>query len=192
MRSQPGPNVRNQASRLAAVLIAMAVAAAPLAAETFLITLKNGSTIESRYQPQEASWDSGMVLFMTETGNWVGLPKSDLASVAAEGNDRGFGFVINPTTIALGWSPNDAKEPDANDQGQLGARLLEALTGGNQAPPPNYTISQGVDTSQTQGIPLSFIPGAPALGGGEVPGSAGPGSGSAGLDVVRPSEVPQP
>jgi len=153
-----------------AVLVVLGIAviallAAPIAAETYLITLQNGTTIQSRYQPQESSWDAGMVLFMTETGNWIGMKKADIASVEQENNLRGFGFVINPTTVALGWAPNDAADPAAA-QGDLGARLLEALGGGAPAPAAKpYTVQQGVSTEQTQGIPLSYVPGGQAYGG---------------------------
>src|SRR6185295_19208755 len=98
---------------------AIALLAAPIAAETYLLTLQNGTTIQSRYQPQESSWDAGMGLFMTETGNWIGMKKADIASVEQENNLRGFGFVINPTTVALGWAPNDAADPDAAAQADV-------------------------------------------------------------------------
>ncbi|HEV7667119.1 MAG TPA: hypothetical protein VGS22_01230 [Thermoanaerobaculia bacterium] len=154
------PTVPTRIALRTAVLALFASAvllAAPIAAETYLITLQNGGTIQSRYQPQESSWDAGMVLFMTETGNWIGLKKSDIVSVEQENNLRGFGFVINPTTVALGWAPNDAADPAAPVEGDFGARLLQALS-----PPPapakeNYTVQQGVSTEQTQGIPLSYI-----------------------------------
>ena len=147
---------------------AVALLAAPLAAETYLITLQNGSTIQSRYQPQESSWDAGMVLFMTETGNWVGLKKSDIVSVEQENNLRGFGFVINPTTVALGWAPNDAVDPAATE-GDLAARLLQALGGGQQQTPQtrDYSVQQGVSTEQTQGIPFNYIAGGQVYGGSQ-------------------------
>ena len=151
---------------LALVCASAVLLAAPIAAETYLITLQNGSTIQSRYQPQESSWDAGMVLFMTETGNWIGMKKADIVSVEQENNLRGFGFVINPTTVALGWAPNDAADPAAAGQGDLGARLLEALGGGAQAPAAKpYSVQQGVSTEQTQGIPLNYVPGGQAYGG---------------------------
>src|SRR6185295_18988957 len=156
-------------------LAAIALLAAPVAAETYLITLQNGTTIQSRYQPQESSWDAGMVLFMTETGNWIGMKKSEIANVEQENNLRGFGFVINPTTVALGWAPNDAADPDAAAQADVSTRMLQALGGGAPAHAPKpYTVQQGVSTEQTQGIPLSFVPGGAAYGGSQQPTSSAP------------------
>ncbi len=163
--------------------------AAPVAAETYLVTLQNGTTIESRYQPQEASWDAGTVLFMTETGNWIGMKKSEIASVEQQNNLRGFGFVINPTTVEIGWAPNDAEDPAAAGQNDLGARLIQAL-GGSQQPAQSkepYTIQQGVGTGETQGIPLNYVPGGQAYGGGVPQGGS-----SAPSVVVIPQEAPSP
>ena len=154
------------ARRVVAAVLGVLALTAPLAAETYLITLQNGSTIQSRYQPQESSWDAGMVLFMTETGNWIGLKKADIVSVEQENNLRGFGFVINPTTVALGWAPNDAEDPSAVE-GDLATRLLRALGGGQQQTPQtrDYSVQQGVSTEQTQGIPFNYIAGGQAYGG---------------------------
>ena len=44
----------------------------PAGAEVFFVTLNNGTSIETAYQPQEASWDTGMVLLLTETGDLEG------------------------------------------------------------------------------------------------------------------------
>ncbi len=169
---------------------AVALLAAPLAAETYLITLQNGSTIQSRYQPQESSWDAGMVLFMTEAGNWIGLKKSDIVSVEQENNLRGFGFVINPTTVALGWAPNDAVDPSAVE-GDLASRLLQALGGGQPATPaqPNYSVQQGVSTEQTSGIPFNYIAGGQAYGGSQQQ-AAPPPSVVVIPQSVAPSETP--
>ncbi len=175
-------------ARWAALGVAVALLATPLAAETYLITLASGGTIQSRYQPQESSWDAGMVLFMTEAGNWVGMKKSEVVSVEQENNLRGFGFVINPTTIALGWAPNDLEDPSKAVPNDIGSRLLQALGGGAPAPAKEpYTIQQGVSTGETQGIPVGFIPGGEAYGGGaQVPTQP-----NVELVVVPPSESPR-
>ncbi len=162
----------------------------PVAAETYLITLQNGTSIQSRYQPQESSWDAGMVLFMTETGNWIGMKKADIVSVEQENNLRGFGFVVNPTTVVIGWAPNDAADPNA-PQNDVGARLLEALGGGAPAPAAKpYSVQQGVSTEQTQGIPLSYVPGGSAYGG--TPQQSAPAPNVVVLPQSAPSETPSP
>lgn len=145
------------ASGIVPVLLAalLGVAARPAGAAVYHVTLTNGSVIDSLYEPQEASWDHGMVLVLTDAGNWIGVEKAELATVAAENATRGFGVVINATTISLGDAPNDL--PVANkDVGSANQQVLQNLLQ-QQQPKPNYTIQQGVQTEDTQGIPSSFI-----------------------------------
>ena len=144
-----------------------------------------------RSEVQESSWDAGMVLFMTETGNWIGLKKSDIASVEQENNLRGFGFVINPTTVALGWAPNDAVDPAAAE-GDLASRLLQALGGGQQQTPQNrdYSVQQGVSSEQTQGIPLNYIAGGQAYGGNQQQAAPAPSVVVLPESAAAPSETP--
>jgi hypothetical protein len=132
-----------------------AVSAQPAAALVFHVGLSNGTVIDSLYEPQEASWDHGMVLVLTDAGNWIGVKKSDLTTVVSENATRGFGIAINATTISLGDAPNDLPVPN-KDVGGSNAQALQNLLQGQQ-PRPNYTIQQGVQTEDTQGIPSSFI-----------------------------------
>jgi len=127
-------------------------------AELFTVTLTNGTVIETQYQPQEAGWDSGMVLLMTEVGNWVGIPKAEVASVTSEIARRGFGIAINTTTVLLGTAPNDAAAPD-DGKGKPTDPVLQAIQAmqGQQQPQQNYSIQQFVEPEQTQGIPSGFI-----------------------------------
>ena len=146
-------------------LLTIPLAALPASAEIFKIQLTNGTVIETAYQPQEASWDPGMVLLLTEVGNWIGVRKADIAEVVAEAPLRGYGVRINTTTVLLGTAPNDAAIPPdqlAEGQAQGGDPVLQAIQailGAQQsAPPPEpYTIQQGVQTENTMGIPASFI-----------------------------------
>jgi len=144
-------------ARLAAVLGAVLLAAAelPAGAAVFHVTLTNGSVIDSLYEPQEASWDHGMVLLLTDAGNWIGVHKDEVANVPAENATRGFGIAINATTISLGEAPNDLPAPN-KDVGTANQQALQNLLQ-QQQPRPNYTIQQGVQTEDTQGIPSSFI-----------------------------------
>lgn len=160
----------------ATALLAAFGAASPATAEFYEVHIQQGAVIESRYQPQEASWDTNMVLVMTEVGNWVGIPKSEVVEVKTIGNDRGFGVVINPTTIALGWAPNEptaeelaAQQTAAGGSGGTDTALVQAIqalyagqAGSNANQPPPYTIPQFSEPSQAQGIPFSNIP--PATG----------------------------
>jgi hypothetical protein len=78
----------------------------------YSVTLTNGTVFETRQQPTQASWDPSMLELLSETGNWIALPKSVVQSVASIAEARGYGRVINTTTIDLGFAPNDVAEAD--------------------------------------------------------------------------------
>jgi hypothetical protein len=96
---------------------------------------------------------------LTEVGNWIGVSKDEIDSVAAENATRGFGVTIRNNTISLGVAPNDQPNPNDKDKGTAALdRLTQAIQGlsqGQQQQP--YTIQQGVSSEQTQGIPSNFI-----------------------------------
>lgn len=170
---------------LALALAAAALAAAPAAAEIWHVTLHNGNTIDSRYQPQEASWDAGKVTMLTDMGNWISLSRSDIASITADTQHKGFGFVINTTTIALGWAPNDALTPEQQAQADAAAANAPA-----EVPAEPYSVEQFVEPNQAQGIPANW------LGYGTVPpvgtaGVASPlpvGAPLGGAEVIEPPQ----
>jgi len=127
--------------RLPLLLVAAAVAVstvAPLLADSYTVTLKNGSTFSTRYQPQVASWDATKVVFIDDQGNRISLTRADIASVVSDFENRGFGRSINATTMEMGWAPNDTVE-------------------GAQTPQPSgeapVTFQQFVEPSDLQGIP---------------------------------------
>src|SRR3990167_5725808 len=64
-----GSPMRRQIALVFAV--ALILVAGSAAAEIFTVTLHNGNTFETRYQPQEASWDPSWVLLMAENGNQI-------------------------------------------------------------------------------------------------------------------------
>ena len=134
------------------------VPAVPASAEVFHVTLTNGSVIDTAYQPQQASWDPGMVLLMTDTGNWVGFPKDEIDNIRAEDPAQGFGVRISDKTIALGLAPNDLPLPTENGAQQANDRYFELVERALAAAEKrqNYSIQQGVSTEQTQGIPVGF------------------------------------
>jgi hypothetical protein len=149
-------------SRVWLCLIAVALVASPAAAELFYVSLNNGSVLESRYQPQQASWDGNLVLLMTEVGNWVGVRRDEIESVTSETQNRGYGIAINTTTILLGVSPNDAVDPNAEPAAAGGVQaspaaqvLQQALQ--QRAKEESYSVQQFVEPNQTQGIPPRFV-----------------------------------
>ena len=150
---------------LACVSLALLASAVPAGAEVFFVTLNNGTTIESAYQPQAASWDPGMVLLLTETGNWIGLPKADIQEVRSETQIAGYGRAIDDKTFELGFAPNDAADPNAEpaDPAEERAQRAEQRLYEQQQEfdrrqaEQNYTVRQFVNTEDLQGIPSRFI-----------------------------------
>lgn len=174
--------MRRRLTLAALALSALALLAAPAGAESFQVTLTDGSGFETRYQPQEASWDPSLVLFLTEFGNWIGLAKDSIASVVSDLDDTGFGTRIDSTTISLGFAPNDMAIPEDQQvvagQAAPGSPAAASAAAANaqnalleaylqqRAAEQSYSIQQFVEPNETQGIPSRFV-GAPT--GGDTP-----------------------
>jgi hypothetical protein len=151
--------------RRSLILVALlALPALPASAEVYTVTLTNGSTVETQYQPQEAAFDKDMVLLMTEVGNWIGVRRDEIESVVSDAESSGFGKVIAKNTVLLGWAANDAADPNApQPEGQrqdpgmsLAAQVLQNLYQQRQEQ-QSYTVPQFVQPNQTQGIPMGLI-----------------------------------
>jgi hypothetical protein len=152
-------------SRLGLALGLLLTVALPAGADIYHVKLSSGTIIDTRYQPQDASWDKGMVLLLTEVGNWIGVRKDEIESVTAENATRGFGVTIRNNTISLGVAPNDQPNPNGDKAALALDRLTQAIQGLSQSQQQKpYTIQQGVSSEQTQGIPSGFIGGG---GGGQ-------------------------
>lgn len=168
---------------LAALLVLLAAAALPAAAGDWVVTLHNGTEFVSRYQPEEASWDSEVVLLMTADGNTIGLSRSDIASVASDIESRGFGTVIDDKTISLGWAPNDLPDAEAAAAGQgLSPEmqiLQQMIAAQGQGAAPAFNVQQFVDPGFAGGgLPTFGTPtgGVPADFGGFNPDAFGTGA----------------
>ncbi len=159
---------RSLALSVLALLALLALPATPVMAEVYTVTLTNGSVLETAYQPQEAAFDRNIVLLMTDVGNWIGVRKAEIESVQSDAELGGYGKVIEKNTILLGWSANDAANPDAEQQGGQGkgdgdsatAQALNNLYQQRQAQ-ESYSIKQFVQPGETQGIPARFVSNAP-------------------------------
>jgi hypothetical protein len=147
-------------------LLALPALGTPANAEIYTVTLTNGSVLETAYQPQEAAFDRSIVLLMTDVGNWIGVRKAEIESVRSDAELGGYGKVIEKNTILLGWSANDAADPNAKAEGQGNSRTDPALSATAQAlqniyeqrkAEENYTIKQFVQPGETQGIPARLI-----------------------------------
>lgn len=145
-------------------LLALVASFLPIgaSAEVFTVTLTNGNVLETRYQPQEAEFDKDMILLLTEVGNWIGVRREEVESVVSDAESSGFGKVIGKNTVDLGWSANDAADPNAEGGGErdpglsLAAQALQNLYEQRQQQ-QNYTVQQFVQPNQTQGIPTTLI-----------------------------------
>jgi hypothetical protein len=158
------------------VALLAAVAVVPAAAEVYTVTLTNGSLFESRYLPRQAAWDTGMIELATETGAWIALPKSLVQSVTALSETKGFGRVINTTTVDLGFAPNDLPEVPKVDNSAIA--LQEAMN-------RSYDIEQFAEPNQA---------GRGSSSGGGLPiwGVAGGGGGGFTPPLPAPAPVPVP
>jgi hypothetical protein len=169
--------MRRSLARIWPSLLALSLLAAPAGAEIYRVTLSNGQTFDTNYQPQEASWDPSMVLLMSDVGNWIGVSKADIQQVEPVNETGSFGVQIAVNTYELGISANDA-EAQAEAAALAGGDASGAAAGGaaearlqmlqlrmeqqqletqQRQAQQSYSVQQFVEPSQTQGIPSSLI-----------------------------------
>lgn len=140
------------AFRALVVAAVATLATVPLSAAIFVIHLENGTTFESRYRPLDAEWDSSKLAFVDEWGNEIALSKSDIARVESDVEAAGFGTVIDNTTIALGWAPNDAPLAGTAEAEAWAAARAVAGASGASGDEPIYD-------SETLPGTLEYVPG---------------------------------
>ena len=147
----------------ALALVALAfVVAAPSAATVYTIHLKNGTTFETRYEPEDAPWDAGKLVFTNEWGNLMSLAKSEVERIETDIEVSGYGHALDSTTIALGWAPNDAPAPgseaaaaraEAQAADAAGADVIEEepIYDVNESPAtlPIYPVFSGTPEEQS-------------------------------------------
>jgi hypothetical protein len=159
------------------LVLVVVLVALPAMAETFTVKLKNGNSFETRYRPQEASWDPDMVMMLTDHGHWIALPRAEVDEVVSDFEERGFGKIIDTTTIDLGIAPNDLPTPD---QAQTPS-ALEQLQSILQQQQRSYDIQQFVSPGQAGrtggGLPVGYGSGIGSAGGPVIslPGGGGGG-----------------
>jgi hypothetical protein len=182
----------------AILAVLMLLAVTPAMSAIFRVQLKNGNIFQTRYQPKVAEWDENKVVFLTDVGNRITLNKDDIVAIDTDTQAKGFGTVLDTTTIVLGWAPNDAPtESDPSSEDQFAA-YLDSL----RRDRPVNTVKQFVNTEDAgqggglstwefgasnftggpagQQSPPVFVPPPPTArplpsGGGE--GGPGPGGG---------------
>ncbi len=144
---------------LAGVLGLAGLTATPAGAEVFHVKLRNGTTIDTLYKPQQATFDPNVVILLSDAGNWIGIDQRQIEGVLSDSEIHGFGVALNFNTIAIGWAPNDAPEPSAQTAQSATQQALQNLYKQQQAQ-EHYTIPQFVSTEETAGIPARLVGGA--------------------------------
>lgn len=163
--------------RIGSAALAALVFVAPASAIVFAIHLHNGATFETRFEPQDAEYDEGKVVFVDEVGVLIALSKADIDRIESDVQVSGFGHVIDDTTIAVGWAPNDAPEAgsveDQARQAALGAGEADPAagqTGGaynSDNLPPTMQI---IPTTSASGDTAYVVPAAPPAAATPPPG----------------------
>ena len=143
----------------------------PAAAAKFKVQLQNGTEIGTLYLPKEASWDRTKLIFLTSTGNWMAVDKSEVVKIVSTLQQQGFGKVLDDKTIEIGFLVNDAPTEDELKAAEAGRsdldRYLDTLRQLNQPrDQPDYSVQQFVSPDQagrgTGGIPAGYgAPNAP-------------------------------
>lgn len=153
--------MKSSAYPIVTAMLLVLLLAAPAVAERYTVTLDNGTEFVTLRQPRVASWDPGVVLVITEAGNWIGLPEASISSVIARSEALRLGRVIDSKTIEIGFSANDAPteeelaEQEASRDPYL--RALERLESLAQPPEqPNTTVEQFVNPEDTVPLPTSY------------------------------------
>jgi hypothetical protein len=125
-------------------------------AETLTVTLDNGNSILTRYRPK-LSPDGATAYLLTDMGNWVSFDKAAIVSVVSDLESRGFGKVIDTTTISLGIAPN-SRDVGEGGTGELDGELemLNYLRE-RDAARDNYSVPQFVQPEEATGIPMDMI-----------------------------------
>ena len=131
-------------------LLGLVLVATAASAEVYTVTLHSGGTFQSRYRPQEAPWSAEKILVRNELSNWISLDKADVESVTSDTESKGFGLVIDDSTIELGAAANDAPVPEEGKEG-----VAAPVQAAPAAAP--YSIQQFVEPGATQGIPGSYL-----------------------------------
>ena len=172
---------------LALVLVAVSAPASATVFELWKVTLNSGESFESRYEPVETTWDEDVITFMTSVGNWIAVPKSDVASIGSALSEKGYGVRIDKNTIQLGFVANDG-DAEGGKRGFYAPGDVDGLR--------SYDVQQFVDPSEAGGggLPLGFAyggggqgaQGGGSFGAGAPVGGGGGGGGGGGTAPVEP------
>jgi hypothetical protein len=135
---------------LVLVMVAMAVSA-PVSAALFTVTLTNGTTFSGRYKPRDATFDTQKVVFLDETGNLISIAKSDIESIESDLDSKGFGHMLDDTTFAFGWAPNDRGEYDPNQP------IATSDVQSNEPAEPIYNVNESPSMPVFYTVPTDSV-----------------------------------
>jgi len=154
----------------ALAVLVFVFAALPAAGEVFTVTLTNGTSFDTRYQPKKASWDPSLIVVQADSGNTIALLASEIADVTSLSETKGFGTVIDNTTLDLGIMPNDRP---TEDELQAGSGRQETAL--DRVLDRNYDQQQFVEPGNSGGgIPVFGVGGGgTGLIGSEPPSARG-------------------
>lgn len=113
----PNKTQRKKIQGLIPLTVLAAMIAMTAHADVYTITLTNGTSFETRYEPVPAEWDENVIMISTDRGNWIGLLSEEVADVTSKAEATGFGYQVNSTTLFMGWSPNDTDEEGEEGEG---------------------------------------------------------------------------
>lgn len=102
---------------LVAMVAVIALATLPASAALFTVYLANGTSIDTRYQPQRASWDEQTVLVLTDQGNWIGLAEQDIQKIAEQRVPTGYARRLDARTVEIGYTANDSSGEENGEAG---------------------------------------------------------------------------
>jgi hypothetical protein len=168
--------------RAIAWTLAAALVAVPASAAVYTIHLKSGDRFETRYQPRDASWDAGKVVFLDEVGNLISVAKGDIDRIDSDVESAGYGHMLDDTTMMLGRAPNDAPEAgspeaEAAARADAAAAAVEGAAAGGEEPiyEPNASPpTMQVIPPASPGGTIYVEPAPPASAPAEVPAESPP------------------
>ena len=140
------------------IVLVLLLSATSAGAGHFTVTLDNGRTLDTRYEPVEAEWDPGVTLLLTDRGNWTALETPRIVEVTPKDEETGFGYRLDTTPRFLGWILIEV-----DDEEDVGDARSYELPEAPEGPEQSYSIEpfitiQGIDpTDAPGGIPLDLF-----------------------------------
>ena len=145
--------------RFAAIVLAVFLVASSAQAIFYTVTLKNGTTFETRYRPNQADWDENVSMLLTDQGNWIALHNDEIADVVSVFEESGFGYQLDTSTRIIGVTPNDLIQEEVDEDGNIIEEARYDLDADVPAP-SGFSINEFLD------LPVA---GAPTATGGAIP-----------------------